>query len=87
MDVYAGCAIDCKGNDVTPENYIAIITGDKRSLKGCNGRVLKSGKNDHVFLNFADHGSVGLIAFPHKYLYANTLLAAFKTMGDSKMYS
>jgi hypothetical protein len=27
-------------------------------------KVLKSGPNDRVFINFADHGGVGLIAFP-----------------------
>ncbi len=27
-------------------------------------RLLYSGPNDHVFVNFADHGAPGLIAFP-----------------------
>jgi hypothetical protein len=31
--------------------------------------VLESGPNDKVFLNFADHGATGLIAFPKDYLY------------------
>ena len=26
--------------------------------------LLCSGPNDHVFVNFADHGAPGLIAFP-----------------------
>lgn len=50
-------------------------------MKGIGtGRVLTSTENDFVFLNFADHGAAGLIAFPSEYLYANDLLAAFDTM-------
>jgi legumain len=43
---------------------LAIIEGDASKVKGGNGRVLKSNGNDEVFLNFADHGASGLIAFP-----------------------
>lgn len=41
-------------------------------MKGIGtGRVLTSTANDKVFLNFADHGGAGLIAFPvGDYLYA-----------------
>ena len=50
-------------------------------MKGIgSGKVLSSTANDTVFLNFADHGASGLIAFPNEYLYANDLLAAFDTM-------
>ena len=37
------------------------------------GRVLESTADDIVFLNFADHGATGLIAFPNEYLYADDL--------------
>jgi len=40
------------------------------------GRVLESTANDLVFLNFADHGATGLIAFPNEYLYSDDLLDA-----------
>jgi len=33
------------------------------------GRVLKSTENDNVFVNFADHGGVGMIAFPYGSLF------------------
>jgi legumain len=39
-DVYAGCNIDYKGNDVTPENFLAILKGDKSAVTGGNGKVL-----------------------------------------------
>eukprot|EP01006_Ploeotia_vitrea_P036406 TRINITY_DN66015_c0_g1_i2.p2 TRINITY_DN66015_c0_g1~~TRINITY_DN66015_c0_g1_i2.p2 ORF type:complete len:106 (+),score=10.02 TRINITY_DN66015_c0_g1_i2:209-526(+) len=77
VDVNEGCVIDYEGKDVTPENYMAILTGNKTAVKGGNGRVLQSTSDDYVFLNFADHGGVGLIAFPNKYLYANDLLKTF----------
>lgn len=87
-DVYEGCVIDYKGRDVTPENYLNIITGNAGAMQGIgSGRVLQSTENDRVFLNFADHGAPGLIAFPSSYLYANDLLNALKTMQDNKMYS
>mmetsp|Transcript_132198 Transcript_132198/g.186642 ORF Transcript_132198/g.186642 Transcript_132198/m.186642 type:complete len:106 (-) Transcript_132198:800-1117(-) len=72
-----GCVIDYEGKDVTPENYMAILTGDSSKVKGGNGRVLQSTADDMVFLNFADHGGVGLIAFPNSYLYAKDLLSTF----------
>jgi len=31
-DVYAGCNIDYKGGDVTPENFLSVITGDERAM-------------------------------------------------------
>lgn len=72
-NVYSGVKIDYEGNDVTPENFIAVLTANKTAISGGNGRVLESGPNDEVFIYFSDHGSPGLIAFPHQYLYADTL--------------
>jgi len=85
IDVNDGCVIDYKGSAVTPDNYIAILTGG--STSGGNGRVLKSGSDDHVFLAFYDHGGSGLIAFPSEYLYADKLNSAFDTMNSKNMYS
>ena len=48
--------------------------------------MLESGENDHVFINFVDHGGVGLIGFPTEYLYAKDLMAALTTMNEKKMY-
>lgn len=84
-DVYAGCNIDYKGNDVTPENFLNILQG--QATKGGNGKVLKSTADSKVFIYFADHGAPGLIAFPNEYLYANDLNKALLTMHDKKMYS
>jgi len=85
-DVYAGCNIDYKGDDVTPANFLSILKGDHAGVKGGNGKVLKSTADSKVFVFFADHGAPGLIAFPNEYLYANDLNTAFNFMHDNKKY-
>jgi legumain len=71
-DVYKGCQIDYRGEDVNPKNFLAILKGEDTKVKGGTGRVLKSTKSSKVFINFSDHGSYGLIQFPNDdYLYAN----------------
>merc|ERR1712127_517265 len=48
-NVYKGLAKDYIGNDVTPENFLKVLSGDAKGLDGIGtGRVLKSGPNDHV---------------------------------------
>jgi len=63
---------------VTPENFLNILEGKKTT--GGNGKTLKSTSKDRVFINFADHGGVGLIAFPSSYLYAADLIKALNYM-------
>jgi len=72
-DVYRGIKIDYKGADVTPENFIAILEGNRSAIRGGNGRVLESDETDHVFVYFTDHGAVGLIAFPQAIMTVKTL--------------
>ena len=89
-DVYEGVVIDYFGKDVTPENFVAAITGDSEAVSAKDERttkkVLTSTENDNVFIFFSDHGSDNLIAFPSKYLYADELNAALRTMHEKKMY-
>mmetsp|Transcript_7208 Transcript_7208/g.13235 ORF Transcript_7208/g.13235 Transcript_7208/m.13235 type:complete len:424 (-) Transcript_7208:1251-2522(-) len=88
QDVNAGCIKDYTGADVTPNNFISVITGDASKVKRAgNGRVLQSTSADNVFINFVDHGGVGLIAFPSAYLYANTFIAALNTMSSKQMFA
>lgn len=86
QDVYEGCKIDYRANDVTPSNFLNILKGNAAGVTGGNGKVLKTNENSKVFVNFADHGAPGLIAFPSEYLYANDLNAAIKYMNENKMY-
>ena len=89
-DVYAGVVIDYYGKDVTPENFIAVLTGDEKAVKKVDdrttGKVLTSTSADNVFIYFSDHGSDNLIAFPSKYLYADELNEALTTMHSKNMY-
>lgn len=65
---------------------MAILKGDATGVKGGNGKVLKSDKRSKVFVNFADHGAPGLIAFPSEYLYANDFNSAITYMHENAMY-
>jgi len=84
VDVYKGVVIDYKGNNVTPEIFDAVLTGNATFTKGKgSGRVLNSTSADNVFIFFSDHGAAGLIAFPNKYLYAKDLLSTLARMKGS----
>lgn len=87
-NVYEGVQKDYTGKDVTPENFLKVLTGDAQGMKGIGtGRVIESGPNDHVFVNFVDHGAVGFLAFPDGELYAQDLEKAFLNMVDNKKFS
>ncbi|CAI5713658.1 unnamed protein product [Hyaloperonospora brassicae] len=85
-DVYKGCNIDFRGEDVTPEMFVNVLTGNRSgALK--HKKVLASHADDRVFVNFVDHGSRGNVYFPHmKPLSAAKLKQAMQTMYDTHMY-
>jgi len=89
-DVYAGVVIDYFGEDVTPSNFVAVLTGDKSAVMKTDtrttGKVLTSTSNDNVYIYFSDHGGDFVIAFPFEYLYADELNDALKTMHNKGMY-
>ena len=89
-DVYAGVKIDYYGKDVTPDNFIAAITGDADALtitdERTTGKVLTSTKQDNVYIYFSDHGDSNLIVFPDQYLYADELNDALKVMNEKGLY-
>lgn len=79
--------IDYSGKDVTPKNFLAILRGDAKGVKGGNGKVLKTTSEDRIFINYADHGSVGLVAFPSGgYLYEKDLTETFKYLYENNLY-
>ena len=87
VDVYEGCVIDYSGDDVTPDNFVAVLTGDSHSVNGVgSGKVLESGPNSRVFVNFVDHGGVGIIGFPSTMMHAKELIDALQKMSDTSMY-
>lgn len=89
VDVYHGCKKDYVGYQVTASNFLHVITGNSTAMEGIgSGKVLQSGPEDHVFINFVDHGGTGILAFPTgPYLYAHDLMAALQTMYNRSMYA
>lgn len=86
-DVYQGVMKDYVGKDVTPETFLKVLSGDAKGLKGVgSGRVLESGPNDHIFINFVDHGAPGLLAFPSSELHARTLQDTLLDMYHKRKY-
>jgi len=57
---------------------LAVLEGNKVTTKG--KKVLELTPSDNVFIFFSDHGAVGLIAFPTKYLYADTMIQTFNNI-------
>ncbi|XP_070697983.1 legumain [Pempheris klunzingeri] len=85
-DVYKGVPKDYTGDDVTPENFLAVLKGDSANVKGGSGKVVKSGPNDHVFVYFTDHGAPGILAFPNDELHVEDLQATINYMHENKKY-
>ncbi|GFY44535.1 legumain [Trichonephila inaurata madagascariensis] len=86
-DVYKGVPKDYTGEAVTPQNFMAVLRGDKQAVAGVGSeKVLKSGPKDHVFVYFADHGAPGIIAFPEDELSASDLNKTINYMYENKMY-
>jgi len=76
--------IDYSGRDVTPANFLQILQGNTPT--GGNGKVIKSGPDDHVFVYFADHGNRNLLGFPHGVLYQRDLTVTLKNMYAKNQY-
>lgn len=86
-DVYHDVPKDYVGDAVTPEVFLNVLLGNVTALKGKgSGKFIASGPDDHVFVNFADHGAPGLVAFPNGELYARQLLKTFQLMHKMKKY-
>jgi legumain len=84
-NVYAGCKPDYRGDVVTAQLFLDVITGNESAVNGA--KVLKSGPDDHVFLNFIDHGGPGIVAFPNgPPLHKTQLAAALKAMKERAMF-
>merc|ERR1712086_249671 len=90
-DYYAGLKIDYRGKDVIPANFVAILTGGKSVVTAADGttkagKVLKSTKDDNVFVNFVDHGGVNIIGFPETTMHATDLVSALKTSHERGLF-
>ncbi|KAI0229736.1 Legumain [Lamellibrachia satsuma] len=86
-DVYGGVKIDYREKDVTPTHFLNVLLGKTSAMKGIgSGKVINSGPNDNVFVNFVDHGSPWMVSFPSGILTAWRLKKAIKHMYTEKRY-
>ena len=83
-DVYKGVPKDYTKGDVTPDNFLKIMQGQKVGTG--SGKVINSGPDDYVFINLVDHGAVGIFGFPTAYLYRKALTEALNAMHTNNRY-
>ncbi|XP_073993668.1 legumain-like isoform X3 [Rhodnius prolixus] len=87
-DVYHGVPKDYTGKNVNPQTFLHVLTGNKSAVLGIgSGRVIESGPNDHIFVNFVDHGGPGVLCFPEEDLAADDLIKALKSMAHKSQFS
>eukprot|EP00933_Yihiella_yeosuensis_P083020 TRINITY_DN9709_c0_g5_i1.p1 TRINITY_DN9709_c0_g5~~TRINITY_DN9709_c0_g5_i1.p1 ORF type:complete len:497 (+),score=81.90 TRINITY_DN9709_c0_g5_i1:98-1588(+) len=85
-NVYDGCQVDYRGDVVTADLFKSVLTGDRSRLPK-DGKFLNSTDQDEVFINFVDHGGVGIIAFPNgPLLHVTELADTLEAMGKRKMF-
>ncbi|XP_042478927.1 vacuolar-processing enzyme-like [Macadamia integrifolia] len=86
-DVYEGVPKDYTGDNVTVDNFFAVLLGNKTALTGGSGKVVDSGPDDHIFVYYTDHGGPGVLGMPSgPYLYANDLIDVLKKKHASVTY-
>ncbi|XP_043705645.1 vacuolar-processing enzyme-like [Telopea speciosissima] len=86
-DVYEGVPKDYTGDNVTVDNFFAVLLGNKTALTGGSGKVVDSGPDDHIFVYYTDHGGPGVLGMPTgPYLYANDLIDVLKKKHASGTY-
>lgn len=87
-NVYEGVVKDYTGQDVTPKNFLNILLGKKKLMAGIgSGKVIESGPNDIIFVNFVDHGAQEMLGFPNDVLSADELSSTLKIMTAKKSFS
>ncbi|KER18848.1 hypothetical protein T265_15791, partial [Opisthorchis viverrini] len=82
-DVYKGVVIDYRGKDVTRDNFLKVLKGDKK-LEANKKKVLKSGPNDNVFIFYSGHGGASYITFLKE--YESTSLVTVSSSASSRAH-
>ena len=87
-----GLVIDYDQNyNLTKELYMSILLGDSGSVRNMTGienpKVLKTNKDDHIFLYYIDHGGDNVIYMPHgRVMTGWELVQTIQTMYDEGKY-
>ncbi|XP_065882306.1 legumain-like [Dysidea avara] len=86
-NVYPNVPRDYTGKEVTVENFLNIIQGNKEAMRGIgSGKVIESGPDSFVFVNLVDHGAPGIFAFPEEFMHAKQLIEAIEAMHSKQRY-
>lgn len=87
FDVWKNLQADYTGNAVTPQNFLAVISGNQAALTNTNAnKVVQSGPDDNIFIYFSDHGAPGLIAFPNSNLLVKDLQTTLNAMSQRQAF-
>ena len=81
VDVYDGCVPTYRGEIVTAQLFLDVLTGNKTDPT--RTKVLESGPEDFVFVNFADHGGGKIVEFPVSGLQRNDLIHAYLNLSPT----
>ena len=86
IDVYQNCQKDYTGGDVTASHFLSVLAGNRSGVPA-GKKVLNSTSADRVFVNFVDHGGVGLLAMPTgPFLYQDELIRTLRDMHKRERY-
>lgn len=87
-NVYQGVPKDYTGADVNAQNFLNVLSGNKIAMQGIgSGRVIESGPDDVLFVNFVDHGGPGVLYFPNDELMADKLIKTISKMNANSKYA
>ncbi|XP_062184109.1 vacuolar-processing enzyme beta-isozyme 1-like [Phragmites australis] len=87
-NVYTGVPKDYTGDQVTTENFFAVLLGNKSAITGGSKKVIDSKPNDHIFIYYSDHGGPGVLGMPNMpYLYAGDFIKVLEKKHASNSYS
>ncbi|XP_017338448.1 legumain [Ictalurus punctatus] len=87
-NVYTGVPKDYTGEEVSADNFLAVLRGDSEAVKKTGRKkVIQSGENDSVFIYLSDHGGHGVFCFPHSTLHAHDLFTTIHTMSKNSKFS
>ncbi|XP_014240446.1 legumain-like [Cimex lectularius] len=86
-NVYKGVPKDYTGSDVNPSVFLNVLKGNQTGVRGIGSeKVILSGPNDTIFVNFVDHGSPGYLSLQDKMLYADDLAYVLNDMASKQQF-
>ncbi|GFP84946.1 vacuolar-processing enzyme, partial [Phtheirospermum japonicum] len=78
---------DYVGNDVTAQNFYAVLLENKTAVTGGSGKFVDSDPNDHIFVYYTDHGGAGILGMPvGEFIMMNDLNNVLKKKHASGTY-